>query len=113
MQTKKQSLKESLTNTAIGFCISYISTFLIFPMVGLQTNAKINLQITIYFTVISIIRGYVIRRWFNKKKLEPQYVTYPNGDKFWAHCFQCENDMPVKEKDGKAFCANCGLIHKP
>lgn len=67
MQTKKQSLKESLTNTAIGFIISYISTFLIFPLVGFESNPGKNLIITIYFTIISIARGYVIRRWFNKK----------------------------------------------
>lgn len=68
MQTKKQSFIESLTNTAIGFGISYISTFVIFPFVGLTTSAKTNLIITCYFTIISVVRGYVIRRWFNKKK---------------------------------------------
>ena len=66
MQTKKQSLIESLTNTAIGFVVSYASTFLIFPLLGMQTSAGTNLIITVYFTIISILRGYVIRRWFNK-----------------------------------------------
>ncbi len=28
------------------------------------------------------------------------------------HCFQCEIEMPVKEKNGKIFCSNCGLIHQ-
>jgi len=27
------------------------------------------------------------------------------------HCFQCEIEMPVKEKDGELYCKNCGLIH--
>jgi hypothetical protein len=27
------------------------------------------------------------------------------------HCFECEIDMPVKEKNGEFFCSNCGLYH--
>jgi hypothetical protein len=29
------------------------------------------------------------------------------------YCFQCEIEMPVKEKKGRLSCANCGLSHKP
>lgn len=68
MQTKKQSFTEAISNTAIGFIISYISTFIIFPLVGFESSASINLIITVYFTIISIFRGYVIRRWFNNKQ---------------------------------------------
>ena len=113
MQTKKQSFLEALTNTAVGFGVSFISTFAIFPIMGMKSTIGSNLIITCYFTIISIIRGYVIRRYFNKKKPAVQYVTYPNGQKFWAHCFNCEIEMPVIEKDGDAYCSNCGLIHKP
>lgn len=67
MQTKKQSFIESLTNTFIGFMVSYASTFLIFPLVGFESNSGKNLIIIIYFTFISIARGYVIRRYFNNK----------------------------------------------
>lgn len=27
------------------------------------------------------------------------------------HCFDCEIEMPVKEKNGRLFCSNCGLLH--
>lgn len=27
------------------------------------------------------------------------------------YCFECEIDMPVKEKNGEFFCSNCGLYH--
>lgn len=27
------------------------------------------------------------------------------------YCFECEIEMPVKEKNGRFFCSNCGLIH--
>jgi len=27
------------------------------------------------------------------------------------YCFECEIDMPVKEKNGSFYCSNCGLYH--
>jgi len=67
MQTKKQSFLESLTNVAIGYFISLISLFLIFPILGIQSSTEKNLIITLYFTLISIARSYILRRFFNKK----------------------------------------------
>ncbi|WP_199287737.1 DUF7220 family protein [Pseudotamlana carrageenivorans] len=64
-QTKTQSLIEAITNTAVGFGISLAATFVIFPVLGIATTPSKNLLITLFFTAISIIRGYVIRRWFN------------------------------------------------
>lgn len=77
MQTPRQSLIESLNNTALGFVISYASSFLIFPLMGIDSSPGKNLVITLYFTVISIIRGYAIRRWYNRrflKKLEKEQL---------------------------------------
>lgn len=28
-----------------------------------------------------------------------------------AYCFECEGEMPVKEKNGSLYCSNCGLRH--
>lgn len=67
MQTKKHSLYEALTNTAIGFGVSWASTFAIFPLVGLHTSAGTNLKITCYFTVVSIVRSYLLRRFYNRR----------------------------------------------
>ena len=112
MQTKKQSLIEASTNTAIGFGISFASTFLILPLVGIETTAGTNLLITVYFTVISILRGYVIRRWFNKSNPKPsEYLKDTEGLIVTAHCFDCETNMPVKITDNDLFCSQCGLKH--
>ncbi|TVZ55622.1 hypothetical protein OD91_0877 [Lutibacter sp. Hel_I_33_5] len=67
MQTKKQSFLESLTNTLVGFVISFAATFVIFPLMGMQGSVAKNFLITVFFTVVSILRGYVIRRYFNSK----------------------------------------------
>ena len=67
MQTKKQSFIESLSNVAIGYLISLLSLFIIFPVLGIESSASKNFIITLYFTLISIVRSYVLRRYFNKK----------------------------------------------
>lgn len=66
-QSKLHSLKESITNVAIGFCISLIATFFIFPAVGILSTPAQNVGVTICYTIIAVIRNYVVRRWFNKK----------------------------------------------
>lgn len=70
MQTKKQSLTEAITNTAVGFVVSLASIFLILPVFGIESTPLKNIGITAYFTVISIARGYVLRRVFNREKSE-------------------------------------------
>ncbi|WP_438710840.1 DUF7220 family protein [Aquimarina muelleri] len=110
MQTKKQSLIEACSNTVIGFLISFASTFLIFPLVGIASSAGKNIIITLFFTAISILRGYLIRRVFNKKT--KQFVKYPNNTKFKLQCFECEIEMPVLQDENRnLYCSNCGLKH--
>lgn len=72
MQTKKQSIIEICTSTAVGFAVSLTATFFVMPLFGFTSTPVKNLGITIFYTVISIIRGYVIRRWFNKKVVAPK-----------------------------------------
>ena len=67
MQTKKQSLLESAVNIIIGYTIALISQFVIFPIVGVEATMGQNVKIGILFTIVSFIRSYLIRRYFNKK----------------------------------------------
>lgn len=67
MQTKKQSFIESLANVTIGFFITMISLHIIFPILGIENNSGKNIILTIYLTVLSILRNYVLRRYFNGK----------------------------------------------
>ena len=70
MQSKKQSLIESLTNIFIGYFVALASQMVIFPLFDIHISVSDNLWIGVWFTVISIIRSYVVRRVFNKKALE-------------------------------------------
>ena len=67
MQTKLESLTEAIINTFIGFVIAFISQLVFFPIVGINATLGQNFILTIFFTLVSIIRTYVIRRYFNNK----------------------------------------------
>lgn len=56
---------ESVVNTAIGFCISYVGWLVIAPLYGIPMTTSSNLQIIGWFTIISVARQYVLRRCFN------------------------------------------------
>ena len=67
MQTKKQSLIESLTNILIGYLTALLSQVLIFPLFNIYVSLQDNLLIGLYFTIISLLRSYLVRRYFNKR----------------------------------------------
>ncbi|WP_236273903.1 hypothetical protein [Pseudomonas congelans] len=54
-------------NTAIGYLVALLSQLVVFPMVGIDVPFSTNLIIGAWFTVISVVRGYIIRRWFNAR----------------------------------------------
>ena len=57
---------ETLIGTAIGFVVSVcIWEWVIKPGWNIHTEFAQNLEITALFTVASILRGYVVRRFFN------------------------------------------------
>ena len=64
MQTKKMSLIETLSSVAIGYVISLVAQMIIFPVFGIEVSLTDNLLIGLFFTVVSIIRGYYVRRLF-------------------------------------------------
>lgn len=66
-QSKKGSLVEALINTAIGFGINFTANLLILPLFGFESlTLETNFYIGLAYTLISVVRSYVIRRWFNK-----------------------------------------------
>lgn len=67
MQTRKRSLVEAAVNIAIGYCINLGGQLVIFPVVGVEATMGDHLGIGLFFTLLSLIRQYVIRRYFNRK----------------------------------------------
>lgn len=67
MQSKCESLIEVTTSTLIGYAFAVVSQILIFPLFDINVPVSDNLLIGAYFTAISLVRGFCVRRWFNKK----------------------------------------------
>jgi len=59
-QSKKDSAKESLLNTFLGFILSAAAYRLIF-----ERNMVKSILVTLFFTCLSILRNYFVRRFFN------------------------------------------------
>ena len=66
-QTRLGSFYESVINITIGAGVALMSQLIIFPLYGIEVSLNTNLGIMAWFTLISVIRSYVIRRWFNDR----------------------------------------------
>ena len=67
MQTKLESLIEAGLNILIGITVSFIANLIVLPAFGYPVTIVDGLGISLVFTVISLVRSYVIRRFFNNK----------------------------------------------
>ena len=67
-QTRLGSFIEAWVNVAIGFGINFTANMLILPQFGFTSlTIGINIVIGLIYTVISVARSYIIRRWFNNR----------------------------------------------
>jgi high-affinity Fe2+/Pb2+ permease len=64
-QSRKHSAIEAITGVAIGFAVSVAAAFVVYPLFGHSFTLSQNIGITIVFTVLSLVRGYAVRRVFN------------------------------------------------
>lgn len=65
-QSRIQSMVEANVSTAIGFCVSWAITPVVLAAFGYDVGAGSALGITAIYTAVSIVRGYVVRRAFNR-----------------------------------------------
>jgi hypothetical protein len=65
-QTRLESFIEVCLNTFIGFCVSYSAGPLMYLYLNIPYSSHSNLVITGGFTVLSIARSYVVRRWCHR-----------------------------------------------
>lgn len=66
-QTRLGSLIEVCINILIGFSINWVANMYILPLYGFKITGGQAFSMGLIFTAISVVRGYVIRRWFNAK----------------------------------------------
>jgi hypothetical protein len=65
-QSRRLSLVESIMNVVIGYAIAIVSQTVIFPRFGIMIPFSDHLKIGLFFTIISLLRSYVLRRIFNR-----------------------------------------------
>ena len=64
-QSKKMSMLESFVNVLIGYIVAVLTNLLVLPLFGYYVTLTDSLYIGLAFTVVSLIRTYIIRRIFN------------------------------------------------
>ena len=66
-QSKVRSWREAIINVVVGYVINYIANLLIFNGLFHQhLTWQQNIGAGIIFTIISLVRSYLIRRWMNE-----------------------------------------------
>lgn len=69
-QTRKHSAIESVFNVIVGYGIAVGSQILIFPLFNVHIPLSDNFLIGGYFTIISLLRSYILRRLFTKRRIQ-------------------------------------------
>lgn len=64
-QPRIHSAFEAVANVAIGYGVAIATQIVVFPWFGMTPSLRQNLGIGAIFTVVSLVRSYVLRRLFN------------------------------------------------
>jgi uncharacterized membrane protein len=65
-QSRAMSLVEALTNVVVGYVLAVATQFAVFPLVGVEIRTRQMLLVGLAFTLVSILRNYVLRRLFER-----------------------------------------------
>lgn len=76
MQSKKMSALESAVSTAIGYSVATAANYFILPLFGYAVTLADASWIGVIFTLISLVRGYFVRRLFNWIHVKQNPVLY-------------------------------------
>lgn len=69
-QTRRASLVETLLNTTLGYGVGLAAQIIIFPWFGINIPLSSNIAIGAVFTLVSIARGFVLRRLFESLRVQ-------------------------------------------
>ena len=65
-QSRRMSFVEATTNVVVGYVLAIATQLLVFPIFGLEAALQENLAIGLAFVAVSLARGYVLRRLFER-----------------------------------------------
>lgn len=64
-QSRLASFIEAVSNTVIGFFISVTAQWMLFHLYGIKATVTQFVWLSIWMTVLSVVRSYVLRRMWN------------------------------------------------
>ena len=65
-QSRRMSAVEAVISTVIGYAVAVATQMVVFPVFGLAVGVWKNLGIGLAFTVVSVVRSYLVRRLFER-----------------------------------------------
>lgn len=63
-QSRAMSAIEAAVNVLVGYCVAVAAQIVVFPIFGLSVSLSQNFVIGLIFTVVSLVRSYLLRRIF-------------------------------------------------
>lgn len=74
MQQKRvASLIEAATNAIVGYGLAIATQIAVFPWFGLETGLTEHLAIGLVFVGVSLVRGYLLRRLFERIRVANRF----------------------------------------
>jgi hypothetical protein len=73
-QSLTMSLVESIANVVVGFGVAVLMQMGVFPLFGLQMTLTEHLRLGGTFTLVSLLRSFVLRRSFEALRLRRERV---------------------------------------
>ena len=67
-QSREASALEALANVALGYVLAILTQMLVFPLFNLDVTFGENLSIGLAFVGVSLLRSYVLRRLFERRR---------------------------------------------
>ena len=64
LQSPKMSAVETVTSVAIGYAVALATQLAVFPLFAIEINHAQHVAMGAIFTVVSIVRSYLVRRMF-------------------------------------------------
>jgi hypothetical protein len=65
-QTRLMSMLEAATNVVAGYGLAVGLQLVLFPVFGLHPTLGQSLKIGVWFTLLSLLRSYALRRLFDR-----------------------------------------------
>lgn len=75
-QHPRHSFYESVSNIIIGYLVGLASQLFVFPIFNIHLSMSDNAVIAVIISTVSIIRSYILRRFFNKMTVEQRNFSY-------------------------------------